>query len=302
MKRAYDKIKAPFLELEKDLGRNEQVLLRNAKYFLAFCIFMITSVLIYYSSTKDGMVPFFALGITAAVFWTHSDRTGKIFMVAAASIGYVHEVVGGMEGWFVYTSGEVYQTPLWLIFGYAAMYWSCYNLWKVGSKKYKLKERNFLILAACVIAGAFIIDATLLHFRPTYWPVDMISIAAILLLFRKPGERHFALVAWLLTAYDEFLGFSLGAWQHYLYAGQVSTLAGHVDITAPAATGFSFTGLTPPYMLFLWGSIRFAEYVQEKKRPIMKDAIICGVAVAAKTYTWLSSSFLLAALTAGKLL
>lgn len=291
----YERIKAPFLELEKELDKDERRLLRNAKYFFAFCILIITSVLIYYSRTGEEFLPLVVLGATAAVFWTHSDKIGKIFMVAAGSIGFIHEVVGGMEGWFVYNSGAVFQTPLWLIPGYAVMFWACYNLWKQGKKKYHVKERNFTLLAASLIALAFVLDATVCQFRPTYWAFDMVFIAIILLLFRLPADRHLALVTWSLCAFNEFLGFNLGAWQHYSYAGQVSTLAGHVDITAPAATGFSFTGITPPYLLFLWGTIRFAEYVTEKKRPLIREFALLAAAIGLKTYTWLSSSILFAA-------
>ncbi len=288
-------MKAPFLELENELDNNERRLLRNAKCFFAFCMLIITSVLIYYSRTSEEFVPLAVLGITAAVFWTHSDKTGKIFMVVAGSIGFIHEVVGGMEGWFVYTSGAVFQTPLWLIPGYAVMFWACYNLWKQGKKKYHVKERNFTLLAISLIALAFILDATVCQFRPTYWAFDIAYLVIVLLLFRLPADRHLALVTWCICAFNEFLGFSLGAWQHYDYAGQVSTLAGHVDITAPAATGFSFTGITPSYLLFLWGTLRFAEYVVEKKRPLIRELALLAATIGIKTYTWLSSSILLAA-------
>ncbi len=302
MKRIYKKIKAPFLELEKDLEKDERTLLRNAKYFFAFCILMIVSVLIYYSRTGDEVVPFFALGITAAVFWTHSDKTGKIFMIAAGSIGFIHEVIGGMEGWFVYTSGAVFQTPLWLIPGYAVMYWACYNLWKRGRAKYRVKERNFKILAIAVIALVVVLDATVTHFRPKDWPFDLASVVAIIFLFKVRAERHLAFVTWSLCAFNEFLGFSLGAWQHYAYAGQVSTLNGYADITAAGpVTGFSFIGITSSYILFLWGSIRFAEFVNEHKRPLARDLAVMGAVTAMKTYTWLTNSTILAMFFAGKL-
>jgi len=302
-KSLYQKVKAPFLELERDLEKDERILLRTAKYFLVFCVFMIVSTLIYYSNTRDEMLPFFALGIVAAVFWTHSDKTGKIFMIAAASLGFIHEVIGGMEGWFVYTSGAVYQTPLWLIPGYAVMYWACYNLWKEGKKKYKIKDRNFNILALSLIGLSVLLDLTVAHFRPTFWQFDIVVAVIIIALFRQREERHLALVTWLLCAFNEFLGFSLGAWQHYLYPGQVSTLTGYVDITPAAGhvTGFSFIGITLPYIVFLWGSLKFVNYVQEKKAPLKAELVAIAGVLAIKTYTWLSSSILLAALLAGKL-
>lgn len=324
MKRIYKKLKAPFLELERDIEREERVvgrklgeeeralkeklekdekiLLTRAKYFFVFCVFMIVSVLIYYSGTHDEWLPLIALGITAGVFWTHSDNTGKIFMVAAASIGYAHEVIGGMEGWFVYTSGVFYQTPLWLIPGYAAMYWACYNLWKQGRKKYHVKETNFKILAISLVILSFVLDATVGHFRPTYWPYDLVMVGIILLLFKVRAERHLALVAWCMTTLDEFLGFVLGAWQHYSYAGQVSTLAGHVDITAPGfATGFSFIGLIPPYLLFLWISIRFTDYVRTRRKMLKREMALFAAAIGLKTYTWFTSSTILTAFLAGRL-
>lgn len=300
MRHLYRKIKSRFLELEKDFEKDEEILLRNAKYFFAFSILMITSVLIYYSRTGDEWLPLAALTITAAVFWTHSDKTGKIFMIAAASVGYIHEAIGGMEGWFVYTSGAFFQTPLWLIPGYAAMYWSCYNLWKRGRKKYRVRERNFKILAVAVIALMFILDATVCHFRPRSWPFDMAFIGIIILLFKVRAERHFAFLALALTTFNEFLGFSLGAWQHYLYPGQVSTLAGHVNIAAPAATGFSFTGLIPPYLLFLWLSIRFADFVNERRRMTVRETLLLAAALGMKAYTWLTTSAILVALQAGR--
>jgi len=302
MKRIYHKIKSHFLEVEKELDLEERKLLRNAKYFFVFSILLIISVLLYYSKTREEFLPLIALGITAAVFWTHSDKRGKVFMVAAASLGFAHEVVGGMEGWFVYTSGIFFQTPLWLIPGYAAMYWACYNLWKHGKNKYKIKERNFTILSVSLIALMFILDATVCNFRPAYWAFDIAVIAIVVLLFRLTADKHLALVTWCMVAFDEFLGFSLCAWQHYSYAGQVSTLAGPVDITAAGfATGFSFTGITPTYLLFLWGSLRLAEFLEGKKRILKREIALIAAAICLKTYTWLTSSIILAALFAGGL-
>ncbi len=293
--KTYAKVKSKFLKLEKGVGREEKKLLSDAKKFFAFSLFLIVAALLYYSKTGDEVLPFLALFATAVVFWEHSDKTGKILMVAAASIGYIHEVVGGMEGWFVYTSGVFYQTPLWLIPGYAAMYWACYNLWKRGSKKYKIREKNFILFAASLIALFFVLDATALDLRPV-WVLDLCVLALLLMLFRIPGDRHFAFITLCMTAFNELLGVSLGAWQHYLYPGQVSTLAGHVDIFSPAATGFSFIGLMPSYIIFLWGSIRFAEYVTERKKPLKREFVILGALLAIKAWSWLSSSTILAAL------
>jgi len=302
MKHLYKKIKAPFLELEKELDKEERILLRNARYFFAFCILAIVSVLIYYSRTGEEFLPLLILGIITAVFWTHSDKTGKIFMITAASIGFIHEVIGGMEGWFVYSSGAVFQTPLWLIPGYAVMYWACYNLWKQGKKKYRVKERNFKILVVSLIILTFVLDATIGSFRPD-WPFDFVFIGIILLLFKVRAERHLALVTWAMVAFNEFLGFSLGAWQHYSYAGQVSTLAGPVNIHATGvATGFSFTGITASYLLFLWISLRFVAYVKEKKLPSLREFALLTAALALKAYTWFTTSTILAMLLAGKLL
>jgi hypothetical protein len=150
-------VKSKLLKLERGISKEEKRLLRDAKKFFAFSLFLIVAVLLYYSRTGDEIIPFLALFATAAVFWEHSDKRGKIFMVAAASLGFAHEVVGGMEGWFVYNSGAFFQTPIWLIPGYAAMYWACYNLWKRGYEKHmpRPSERDFLVLSACIIALLF---------------------------------------------------------------------------------------------------------------------------------------------------
>jgi len=290
----YENMKGLFLKAERELEKDERIMLTNAKYFFVFCVFMITAMLVYYSSTGDEFFPFFALGLTAIVFWLHSDKTGKIFMIAAASIGYIHEVLGTMEGWFVYQSGFFFQTPVWLIPGYAAMFWACYNLWKQSRKRYKLKEKNFRLLAVATIALIFILDASLYTFRPLDWAYDIVFIGIILLLFRAPADRHLAYITFLLTAFDELLGYSLGAWQHYMVPGQVSTLNGFVDTTASGfATNFSFTGITASYLLFLWGAIKFAEFVQKGKLPPAKDFMLLGGALAIKTYTWTASSLVI---------
>jgi len=289
-------MKRYFLELKKEMSKDEKTLLRNAKYFFAFSIVMIVAMLFYYSQTHDEFLPFVVLGLTSAMFWMHSDKTGKIFMVLAASIGFIHEVIGGMEGWFIYPSGFLFQTPIWLITGYAAMYWACYNLWKQGSKKYKLKEKNFNILAIALIVLVLVADATVASFRSSELAFDLAFMALILYLFRKPSDRHLALITWLLVSFDEVLGFLLGAWQHYSPAGQVSTLLGQVDITAPALTGFSFTGITISYLLFLWASLRFAEFIIEKKKPLVKDIIIVLIALLIKAYAWLTTSIILTTL------
>ncbi len=104
-----------------------------------------------------------------------------------------------------------------------------------------------------------------------------------------------------LSLAEEFLGFALGAWQHYLYLGQVSTLAGHVDIAAPAATGFSFTGLIPSYILFLWFSIRFVDFVNERRRMTIREILLSAAVLGMKAYTWLTTSVILVALQAGRL-
>lgn len=290
MKRIYHKTKEHFLELETELKRDEGILLKNAKYFFAFCAFLIVAIVFYYSQTGEEFLPLILLSATAIIFWTHSDKAGKILMVAAATIGYSHEVIGGMEGWFAYTSGVLFQTPLWLIPGYAAIFWACYNLWKQGRKKYTIKEKNFKILAVSLIILMFVLDATIFNFRPTYWAFDIAVIAVVILLFRIPAHRQLAVITWFLVVLEELLGYLLGAWQHYLYSGQVSTLAGTVDISAPAATGFSFVGLIPTYFLFLWGALRLMDYVERKEVPLKREFALIGIALAIKAYTWFASS------------
>jgi hypothetical protein len=290
MKRLYHKVKAHFLELEKDFGKEEEILLRNAKYFFVFCMAVMVFTLIYYSQTHEEFLPLIVLSATAIMFWTHSDQTGRIFMIAAASIGFLHEVIGGMEGWFAYPVGVVFQTPLWLIPGYAAIYWSCYNLWKRGRRKYHIKEGNFKLLAVSIIALMFALDLVNSSFRPNFWLFDIAIIGIVILLFKIPAERHLALVTWFLITFEEVIGHSLRVWQHYAIPGQVSTLAGYVDLSGPAAINFSFVGLLPSYLLFLWISLRFADFVRNRSLPTKRELALVGLALGLKAYTWLTTS------------
>jgi len=265
VKAGYEWTKSHFLTLRKSVSTKEDRLLSDAKRFFIFCMVTILVVLVFFAETKNEFYPTILLGALSYLFWKKSDTTGKVFLISAGAIGYAHEVIGVVNGWFTYAGGFFYGTPLWLIPGYGCIYWSCYNLWLQGKKKYHLKQERFKKLAIVSIALLFILDFFFFKFRPTYM-YDIPFFVLIILLFTiRPGEQHLAYITGFMTLTDEYLGHVLGAWTH---------------------PSFVITALLPSYILFLWGALRVSKFLDGE--PLLKrsEVIIASLAILIKIKLW----------------
>jgi hypothetical protein len=126
-----------FSAIKKKLARHKEYFLNDVNDFLLFVITAIVGTLIFYRQTQDELTATLILSLLWYFFWKESDMQGKVFLVAASVIGYIHELVGVQAGFFTYLGGFFGGVPLWIIPGYGAIFWAAYNFWKIFEKTYK---------------------------------------------------------------------------------------------------------------------------------------------------------------------
>ncbi|MCK4551257.1 MAG: hypothetical protein KAT91_04840, partial [Candidatus Aenigmarchaeota archaeon] len=123
-------------EIRRNLKKTEDIVLDDAKYFLAFVIVAILSILIFFRQTQDDITATIILVLLWWLFWKRSDLKGKVFLILASIVGYVHEIIGVYFGFFTYLGGFIGGVLLWVLPGYGAIFWASYNFWRVFEKNY----------------------------------------------------------------------------------------------------------------------------------------------------------------------
>ncbi|MCD6229982.1 MAG: hypothetical protein J7K00_04210 [Candidatus Diapherotrites archaeon] len=224
----------------------EENVLNNTKQFTVFCIINIVAILVYYSFTKDELLPVFYLSMLWFVFWKNSTTTEeKTMLVGASLIGIFHEILGANLGWFTYTTGMAFGAPTWIMPGYGVIFWASYNLWTHFEEHHHLKEKLFS--KTFIIGTAVLITFDLFVLNLLNSPSIFIAIPSYLAafsLFQRGKERHLAVATGAMTLFDELAGEMIGAWSHPIF--------------------FS-TSLMAAYLFALWIFLTAAKIIKKEK-------------------------------------
>ena len=217
-----------FLMLKNNLKKSKDALLHDAKDFFLFVVAAIIGTLIFYRQTEDELTATIILSLLWIFFWRESDKKGKVFLIFAAVIGYVHELIGVKAGFFTYLGGYFGGVPLWVLPGYGAIFWASYNFGKVFDEKYGKKPwfpkivNVFIVGTAALLAiDWFRLDFSLNPVQITLWFVLSLS------LFKSWGEIRLAYFVALFTVFDEIMGEIIGTWSHATFS-IFSLMSGYV--------------------------------------------------------------------------
>ena len=250
-------------------NRDKKLLLNDARDFFLFMVISILGTLIFYKQTHDELISTVILFVLWIFFWKESALRGKVFLVLASVIGYVHELIGVKIGFFTYLGGVFGGVPLWVLPGYGAIFWASYNFWKVFEKSYSQKRwfsyvTYFIIASVMVIFAVDYIFLDLLQ-KPL---IILVEFTIVFMLFRSAREIRLAYFVGLFTVFDEIAGEIIGTWVHQ---------------------SFSLFSLMSGYVFLLWICLTVTAMLKGTKewRPIeVIGAIILfaffGVDVAAK--------------------
>ena len=237
-----------FMELREELAKREDQLLDNPRNFLLFCVSTIVLILVYYSATKNALLPTIVLGMLWIVFWSKSTKIGKTFLIIATTIGYSHEILGVYMGWFTYATGNFgLGVPIWIALGYGCIYWSIENFWTHAEKRHYFKQHLFKFIWIGSLLSMFLLDVFIFEISDIFI-YNVIFIALLFFLFDRPKEQHLALTVAFFTGLEEVLGATLGAWTH---------------------PSLSLMKIIPPYIFFVW-LILFVVHSLLKDRTIKK--------------------------------
>ena len=238
--------KPDFPAIKRKLAQHKEYFLHDVKDFLLFVVTAILGTLIFYRQTGDELTATLILSLLWYFFWRESDLQGKVFLVAASVVGYIHELIGVKAGFFTYYGGFFGGVPLWVLPGYGAIFWAAYNFWKIFEETYKDRKWFSKIPAAAIgitIALA-IVDAAFFDL-----PKDPIFItlglALSLLLFKNLAEVRMAYFVATFTVFDEIAGEFIGTWHHPI---------------------FSIFSLMSGYVFFLWIALSIKEILQGTKK------------------------------------
>ncbi len=235
-----------YLMLKNSLKRSKDILLHDAGDFFLFVIAAIIGTLIFYRQTQDEFTATLILSVLWIFFWRESDIKGKVFLVVASVVGYVHELIGVKVGFFTYLGGFFGGVPLWILPGYGAIFWASYNFFKIFEEKYG-KEAWFSKIVY-VLLGATIaliaIDWIILDL--SLKPIDIIlGLVLSLLLFGSWKEIRLAYSVALFTVFDEIAGEIIGTWAH---------------------AEFSIFSLMSGYVFLLWMCLTITDILQGTKK------------------------------------
>ncbi|MBW6451638.1 MAG: hypothetical protein K0B02_02815 [DPANN group archaeon] len=235
-----------FQSLKAAFDKDKKILLNNAWDFFLFMVISIVGTLIFYTQTGDEFTSAFVLFILWLFFWKESDLRGKVFLVLASVIGFVHELIGVKIGYFTYLNGVIGGVPLWVIPGYGAIFWASYNLWKVFEQKYSehkwFSYVNYFILFfifAMFIIDYFFLDLALKPF------LILFEFAFAFLIFKTANMMRLAFFVGLFTVFDEIAGEILGAWSH---------------------SSFSLFSLMSGYVFLLWICLTVTDLIKGTKK------------------------------------
>ncbi|VVB60649.1 Uncharacterised protein [uncultured archaeon] len=234
------------LMLKDNLKRSKDVLLHDSGDFFLFVIAAIISTLIFYRQTRDEFVAMLILSVLWIFFWRESDIKGKVFLVFASVVGYVHELIGVKVEFFTYLGGFFGGVPLWVLPGYGAIFWASYNFFKIFEERYGkeawFSKIEYLLLGATIALIA--IDWTVLDLSQK--PIEIIlGLILSLLLFGSSKEIRLAYSVALFTVFDEIAGEIIGTWTH---------------------TQFSIFSLMSGYVFLLWMCLTITEILNGTKK------------------------------------
>ena len=235
-----------FQNITTQINKIQQNIINNTKQFTVFCIVNIIGILIYYSFTKDELLPFLYLSMLWVIFWKNSTTLEeKIILIGASTIGILHEILGSNLGWFTYTTGIAFGAPTWIMPGYGVIFWASYNLWTHFEKYHPIKEKLFSKIFIIGSAGLIAFDLFVLNMINSLSVIVAIpSYIAAFSLFKRGKERHLAVATGAMTVFDEFAGEILGAWTHPIF--------------------FS-TSLMAAYLFALWILLTTAKLIKKEK-------------------------------------
>jgi hypothetical protein len=237
----------------RDKGR---LLLTNVRYFPIFMLVTIFGTLILYRYTYSGdgisgdiwseILPTLILSFLWLLFWKTSCSKGRIFLVVASVIGYVHEVLGVQHGYFTYLGGVYGGVPLWLLPGYGTIFWSAHNLWK-GFEGAFLKYKwfhNVNYLAILSMAILLFVDYFIFTLSHDMGAI-LFKFVLVFMLFKGLAELRLAYFVGFFTVLTEFAGETLGTWSH---------------------PEFSFFSLMAGYVFLLWVCLTLNDYIKGAKK------------------------------------
>lgn len=228
------------------LKARKNYLLNDVNDFLLFVIVSIVGVLIFYRQTQDEITATLILSMLWYFFWKESDIQGKVFLVAASAIGYVHELIGVKVGFFTYLGGHFGGVPLWVLPGYGAIFWASYNFWKIVEERYGKDKwfKKIHWIAVGITALLVIIDAIVFDFAAKPYSFSLEFVLS-LTLFRSIVQMRLAYFVALFTVFDEIAGELIGTWHHPV---------------------FSIFSLMSGYVLLLWMSLTIKDLMQGTKK------------------------------------
>lgn len=214
--------------LTNSLDTKISVLLSNPHYFFVFMLSVIFGVLVYYTNTVDEIMPAIVLSVLWVLFWKNSDSQGRIFLIIASVFGYIHELLGVRYGYFTYLGGFIGGSPIWLIPGYGAIFWSSHNLWKIFEDKYS--DRKWFRFTGAFVALSFTVlvtaDYILFDLSENMMGIMAKFVLAFMLFSTIQGLRLAYFVAFF-TVLTELTGEMLGTWYHPDFS-LLSLMAGYV--------------------------------------------------------------------------
>lgn len=258
-----------FSSVRKAFGKNKELLLNDVNDFFLFMVFAILGTLIFYRQTQDELTATLILSLLWIFFWKESGLRGKVLLVSASAIGYVHELIGVYAGFFSYLGGFFGGVPLWIIPGYGAIFWASYNFWRIFEKTHAQKPWFAYIYPICLgsFAGLFAIDYVWLGL--SMQPITILSgLVLSLMLFKSEKQITLAYFVAFFTVFDEIAGELIGTWSHPV---------------------FSIFSLMSGYIFLLWMCLTITDVLNgtKKWRPIEVAGaigllILFGVDVAAR--------------------
>jgi len=235
-----------FPAIKRKLAHQKEYFLHDAKDFLLFVITAILGTLIFYRQTEDEITATLILSLLWYFFWKESDLQGKVFLVAASLIGYIHELVGVKAGFFTYLGGFFGGVPLWILPGYGAIFWASYNFWKIFEETYKNSKWFSRIPAAAVGITVALAAVDAIFFDLLIDPIFItLGLVLALLLFKNLAEVRMAYFVATFTVFDEIAGELIGTWHHPI---------------------FSIFSLMSGYVFFLWIAITIKEMLSGTKK------------------------------------
>ena len=215
-------------KLKQSVDKNADAVLHDATNFFIFIVVAILTTLLFFKQTLDDYAATFILSLLWYFFWTKSSVRGRVFLVVASIVGFLHEIVGVYFGWFTYLGGFIGGVPLWVLPGYGAIFWASYNFWTVFEKTYKEKPWFSKVNLVMVVSFAIILAVDYIFLDLSLSPVfTLLKISFAFLLFKNIKHIRLAYFVGLFTVFDEIAGELIGTWAHPHFS-ILSLIAGYI--------------------------------------------------------------------------